>query len=66
MPSYKDSIRRRAARAKRSKLKRILTDSEARGAANWLGGLAQALGGRPQMVETAPHARPPRADILIS
>jgi hypothetical protein len=63
--TYKDSARRRAKKEERerAKLKRILHPSEAQGAANWLDGLAQMMGGRPQVVETAPHARPPRAVV---
>jgi hypothetical protein len=58
--TFRDSARRRAARERReqAKLKRILTDSEAQAAANWLGGLAQMMGGKPQVVQTAVHARP--------
>jgi hypothetical protein len=68
VPTYKDSARRRAwkEQRERAKLKRIISDSEAEGAQRWLGRLAQMMGGKPRIVETAPHAlaeQPPRAVV---
>lgn len=56
--TYKDSARRRAKKEERerAKLKRILVDSEAQGAARFLGQWASRLGGKPQKVKRARHA----------